>query len=194
MGKLGKWISGKIQDFIIGTIEAKYGHNIQAQVIAPAGIDSYPLKDDQPCLIPVDDSTGNMYCIGILNKSQGADKGELKLFSRNANGTVKATIYLNKDGKLTIDTDSDIDINSSGKITQDGTEIQFNSGSDFAVRFNELEARLGDLENNQNTLTVDIVGVQAGAATITSSVPKVPSNVDFSNCKVDSIKLPAVGE
>ena len=87
--------------------------------------------------------------------------------------------------------------NTRIKFKADGTiniKAKEADSTDFACRFNELEARLTDLENNLNTLTVNVVGVQAGASTITSSVPLVPSNVNFSNVKVSTVNLPTLAE
>jgi hypothetical protein len=106
----------------------------------------------------------------------------------------KARLKFLESGEALLYGDKNIDIKSDSDVNIDSENIVLQSGSDFACRFNELEARLADLENNLNALTVNIVGVQAGASTITSSVPLVPSNVDFSNVKVSTVQLPTLAE
>lgn len=124
------------------TCEAKFGHNIQALLYNPAGDYSIPLPDDFVTLIEIPGS-GNYIAIGNLNNQSGISKGEKKLYSRNAGGIEKASIKLDSDGKITIDTDDIIDINAGGNIKIDGTtDIEFNGNTKRFVTYAELNSAI----------------------------------------------------
>lgn len=101
MGSIGKIISTKISDFIIYTLESRLGYKIEAASYSPAGIDAPGLPDDKAFIVKKDGS-GKYVALGTLNVSQGAEAGELILYSRDSDGENQAKIYLKKDGKVSI--------------------------------------------------------------------------------------------
>ena len=106
MGRIGKWISSKIGDYILGVVESRYKYNTSQFHYGPSGDDAPPLPDDATALLEVDGS-GNWISVAVLNKSQGAEPGERILFSRDSSGATKATIKLLKDGTIEINGNSD---------------------------------------------------------------------------------------
>ena len=112
MGRIAKLISTKIEEFIVQTVEAYFGANVTAETFAPSGDDSPPLENDRIVLVQVD-GTGNFVAVGVLSKSQGAKPGEKILYSRGADGEVKAAIKLLNDGK--IEMVSPVDFELTGK-------------------------------------------------------------------------------
>ena len=99
MGRIGRLIKTEIQKFIVQTVEMYYGANVTAETFAPSGDDSPPLVDDRIVLVQVD-GTGNFVAAGVLSKTQGAKPGEKYLYSRDADGNVKAVLKLLNDGKI----------------------------------------------------------------------------------------------
>ena len=99
MGSIAKFISSKIDNFVIGVVEKKLGFKIESAFFSPAGDDSVPLPDDKLFTVNKDGS-GVSVIIGSLMISQGAKPGEKILYSRASNGDVKSKLYLNKDGKF----------------------------------------------------------------------------------------------
>ncbi len=74
--------------------------------VMPYGIDSNPIKD----MIALHSDTsekGKSVIIGYINKQQLAEAGELRLFSTDENGILKAHIWLKNNGDIEILGDSD---------------------------------------------------------------------------------------
>lgn len=127
MGRIGRWLSSKIKTYIIGIIESRINERIQTLLYGPSGDDSPPLPEDRCLMIKVDGS-GNYIISGILCGSQGAGPGEKKLYSRDSNGDIKATIYLKDDGI-----------------------IEINGNSDYAVSWTDLNSALQSLISGINS-------------------------------------------
>jgi hypothetical protein len=98
------------------TVEGIYGHNIQPILYNPAGDFSVPLPDDYVTILELP-GTGNYIAIGNLNTVDNIDKGEKYLYSRDENGNEKASIYLDKTGKLSITTTGAMEFVAGGDIT-----------------------------------------------------------------------------
>jgi hypothetical protein len=164
------------------TCEFKFGHNVQAVLYNPSGDFSVPLPDDFVTLIKID-GTGNYIAIGNLNNETGIDKGEKKIYSRDANGGVKSSIYLDKTGKLTIDTDSEIDINGGGTVTINGTtNIELNGNTKSFVTYTELNTAI-------NLFLGLIMGhVHTGNMGAPTSTPTSPITFDISASETQTVK------
>jgi hypothetical protein len=182
MGIIGKLISNKIETFILNTVEKRFGYNVKGETYGPSGDDSPGLEDDRVYLGSID-GEGRSVVIGNLVISQGAEAGEKILYSRDANGVLKAQIYWKKDGK--------IEINGDGNIV-------LQNGTDFAMRFNEFETQINTLKGDLNTFISVYNGHNHPTAPVgpvsTPSSPGVPTAADFTNVKISNINVPAVGE
>lgn len=106
MGRIGRWLSSKINIYITGILEPYFKDFIQSILYGSSGDDSPPLPEDRVLLIPIDGS-GNHVVIGIISSSQGADPGERILYSRDSNGNVQSTIKLLGDGTIEINGNAD---------------------------------------------------------------------------------------
>jgi hypothetical protein len=93
-----------------------------------SGDDSPPLPEDRVFIVKKDGS-GEYAIVGVLAKSQGAEPGEKKLYSRDANGNTKGLIYIKKDGT-----------------------IELNGNTDFAVSYNDLNLALQTFKTAINVL------------------------------------------
>ncbi len=109
MGKLAKIISfvrnirygGTISDV---KVNAGGKNIITAEHYSSAGDDSRPLPDDFAILVEAG-RTGNTVAVGYLDVTTTpvAGKGEKRIYSRNSNGDVSASIHLKNDDSVKIE-------------------------------------------------------------------------------------------
>jgi len=151
MGRIGKWLSSKIGTYIIGILESRLNERIQSPLYGPSGDDSPPIADDRVLLIKVD-GTGKYVITGVICKSQGAEPGEKKLYSRDSNGDIQGYIYIKSDGT-----------------------IEINGNADFAVSYNDLNTVLQSFKTSINALFSTKLdgGGSPGTLTINLSSAKV---------------------
>lgn len=150
MGKIARWIRTKINDFVYGIIEDKINHTITSLLFSSSGDDSPPLPEDR-VLIVKKEGSGEYAIVGVLCKSQGAEPGEKKLYSRDENGNLKGLIYIMKDGI-----------------------IELNGNADFAVKFNSLDTGLQAFITDLN------LKLTAAFAAVPYTWPGTSLNVDSS--------------
>lgn len=186
MNKEAKIISVEIKDNITYvTCEYNYGHNVTAELYLSPGDDSVPQKDDFTTLVKVE-GKGKYIAVGILNNSEGIEKGEKRLYSRDANGAEQSEIHLKNDGTIVI-----------------------NNGTDFLVRYNELETAFNQLKQDFDDFVSTVYGVHIHPAVTTATVgigpvgvvtisPTTstgsPSTADITPAKVDDVNVQGVGE
>lgn len=100
VGKILKsFIEDEVREISIETYD-KYTQD--SRQVLPPGIDSNPIAEDQGIGITLDKSSGKDVCIGILFDSPEVDPGEIKIFSRDSSGAIKAQVYCKKDGLIVI--------------------------------------------------------------------------------------------
>lgn len=163
MGSVSKYISSKFESYVIGVIEKRFGDNREAPFYSPAGIDSVPLPDDK-MFISEKDGSGKYVILGSLMISKGAKEGELILYSRDSNGSVKSKLYLNKTG-----------------------EIVLNDGTGFAVEFNNLKAEFDKLNSAFNGHTH--IYSPGPSPPVTTATPVPQSSAVIDNTKVDKVRI-----
>ena len=130
MGFIGKLISTRIDNYILGVVQKRKGYNLEPPFFGTAGIDARPLPNDkQYC--GSNDGSGNYVILGSLMISVGAKEGELILYSRDIDGNIKSKAYLNQAG-----------------------EIVLNDGADFAVAHTDLNSGLQSFVADLNTKLV----------------------------------------
>lgn len=123
------------------------------------------------------ESIGTAFKIGtafILEKIPGeTGRGEYRIYSTDAAGSLQAEIYLKADGT-----------------------IQINKGTDFAVAFNDLKSGFDQLKSDFNNLiTAYNAHVHSGVTTGPGlSGPGAPQGIQttasIDNSKVDEVRLP----
>ena len=88
------------------------GDNVTPEHFGPAGDDSAPLPGDFAAVIN-QTGTGRTSVVGYVdpNSTPKAAPGEKRLYARDEDGSVVAELWLQGDGSLAIDTDSDVNIN-----------------------------------------------------------------------------------
>lgn len=159
MGRIARWLSSKIETYITGIIESRLNERIQSILYGPSGDDSPPLSEDRVLLVSID-GEGKHVITGVICKSQGAEPGEKKLYSRDSNGDIQGYIYIKSDGI-----------------------IEINGNADFAVAFNDLKSGFDTLVSNFNSHT------HPTAPSGPVSPPSIPSTASIDSSKVSEVKF-----
>lgn len=137
---------------------------------SPYGVDSNPIKGMVALYIKTGEK-GKTVIVGYINKRQRSAPGEYRIFSTNANGTLKAYAWLRNDGIM-----------------------ELNGDDDNMVRFSELETAFDELKSDFNALvTVYNAHVHpgvtsGGASTLITTSSGSSSAADISGAKIDEVK------
>lgn len=174
MGVIAKVLDSAREKIVSITAEVYKGFNRKAVLYTPIGEDSVPCKDDRILMVKVD-GTGKYVVVGTLNVSQGAKPGEKILYSRNADGDVKAVIKLLEDGKIKVNAPDDIEIDGDKKIKFKASE-DIEIDSDKKVKVNgggKKAARKGDRVKVQIPAGSVIISVSGGSGSPAVGVPNL---------------------
>lgn len=105
----------------------------------------------------------------------------------------------NQGETLAYSTDADGAVQATHLLTNDGNHV-FNDGTDWAVRFSELETAFNQLRDDHDALVASynahvhpVPGVSTGGGSTTSSPTtstETPSTADVSGAKVEEVQLP----
>jgi hypothetical protein len=140
------------------------GDTLLADLYAPSGDDSPPLPDDI-VFFSRDSTTGGLVYLGAIdqNNPTEAAPGEKRLYARTPAGAIATELWLKGDGT-----------------------IEIAGSSDFAVRFDALQAALTALEIQL------LAHIHPGVATGSGSTGTSATifDADISAAKVDEVKLP----
>jgi len=99
MGMIGKILRSFIEDDIREVVTEIYeGFPKTSRQILPPGIDSAPLPDDQGVIISIDGTEGKTVQIGVYT-DPSVQAGEIRIYSRDSDGAIKAELHLRPDGK-----------------------------------------------------------------------------------------------
>lgn len=87
------------------TTDTGGGFNQTAQVFNPPGDDSPPLPGDDFAVLTETQKTGNVAACGFIDtKNVGSAKpGEKRLYSRDANGNIVASVYMDNAGNVRLE-------------------------------------------------------------------------------------------
>lgn len=133
MGFIGKIIQTLVGDSLREIVTEIYeGQNRSSSMVCPPGIDAAPLPDDQGIGIVIDDA-GHGACVGVYPDPQ-ALPGEVRIYSRDSAGAVKAHGWFKADGSGVLNYTAALDV--------DATEIHLNGDSKVFVTHAELDAAL----------------------------------------------------
>lgn len=133
-----------------------------AKQINPSGIDSNPL-DNLTAIYAETSNAGEAVILGYINKNYITDPGEIRIYSLDVSGAVKAYAYARKDGIL--------ELNGSG----------FSS-----VRFQNLKTAI----DNQNTLiNAELAKIQIALVAIGGVYVPGPISTNLTNCESSTVKI-----
>lgn len=140
-------------------------------------------------VIEIDDTPNNER-IDIYHKS-----GTFHEISPDGTETnkIKNDMFLSINGDNNVVVSGDINLKSDGNVNIDGTIINLNGSSDFAVAFNALNTEIIKLKTELNLIVTAynaaVYNIAGVGTTGTTSNPAVPVTIDISNAKVDDVKL-----
>lgn len=129
---------------------------------APFGIDSSPLKG-MTAIYGSTSNNGDTVILGYIQKNQLAEVGETRFFSLDANGGLKAFIWLKNDG-----------------------DIQLNGDDYSSVRFQPLQSGINAKDDLINAELVKIQTALTGVGGV-----YVPGNIstDISQSESETVKI-----
>lgn len=202
---IGKILKALIKDNIREIITEVYTQNtIISNQVLPAGVDSSPLADDQGVIISIDKNLGKTVHVGIYPDPIAAP-GEVRLYSRDENGTQKAEIYMTNDGSIIITGETDIDINgdkininAADTVTINSSTTEINGNADNAVRYSALETAFNQLKQDYDNLVSGFNAHVHATAAVGPPVPPTPvppfipassSTADITGSKIDEVKV-----
>ena len=135
MGIMAKVLKAVSDTFTVLTVETRKGLSEETLLFSASGDDSVPCNGDRILMIQAG-NTGERVSVGVLNKSQGAKRGERILFARDENGKIVAKIKMLNSGNIEIEADGDCKVKAKGNI-----EI---NGSDYGglIKIEELKTQL----------------------------------------------------
>ena len=143
---------------------------------APFGVDSSPIKDMRAIYSPTAER-GKSVIVGYINENQIAEDGEVRLFSVDSNGNLKAYTHLKKNGTIEINGSADNMVRYS-KLAVAFNELK----ADFNLHVSTFNAHFHDVA----TATAVTPGVP-GISTPTKT-PSTPSTANISPSKIDDVK------
>ncbi len=176
------------------TVERYKGDNATARIFNPPGDDSRPLDQDVCFTENSEDTEGGKDILGFIDPKNPpvSEKGEKRLFARDANGNIVATFHLKKDGKIQVDCDSDLianvggdlkatvlgatTIDSTGNIT--ATTPKFIINGDFELNGDQVNNGKINATGNISS-EVDVFADSAGAPISLKTHKSMPGNLGF---------------
>jgi hypothetical protein len=117
------------------------------------------------------------------------EPGEKKIYASDGNGNIIASIYLDKNGKVIVESNGNIDVvSNSGSGT-----IKLNSDADNAVAYSKLKTAFDQLKSDFNTFVTTVYNLHKNGG-VANTVPDIlgsSSSADMSNSKIASIQVPS---
>lgn len=209
MGILGRIISTAVEGFIQVTCEIAPEFTQIARYIAPPGFESKPLPNDAGFMIPIGRSDGKHILIGVYPASAETQDGEVRLYSRDADGNVVAQIRLFQDGEIFIEnSELQFDMAADGRVfieNDGGARIELNTSGDVihnnggksAVRYQELKTAFDQLKADFDNFVTTIynlhvhTGVTAGtASSAVTTITGTPSTADMTAAESPTVEVP----
>jgi hypothetical protein len=172
VGSIGQTKESRVEEAIrIIKSEIYTDYTKESRQVSPPGIDANPIVDDQGVLVLIDNTPGKSVHVGVYPDSQ-AEPGEIRIYSRDSGGELKALIWLKADGT-----------------------IELNGNADNAVRYSQLETAFNTFKTDFNTFITNVFNLHMHP-TAGTGPPSVPTLVgvntaaDIAPAKVDEVKLP----
>lgn len=162
--KLLKVISTTVDNLQRRVIKAWNGKSDTRTAIqsTPYGIDSHPIKD-MVAIYAKTELDGNEYIIGYLNKDCLAAIGEMRVFSTNETGTLKAYTWYKNDG------------------TQ-----ELNGNADNLVRWAALNTQL---QNEVTAINVELTKISAALNAIIPGIYTMQAiTLNINTAKISDLK------
>jgi hypothetical protein len=152
------------------------GNTRQIEFFGLPGVEVCPPKGVHLLYLPVSGSQSFGVAVGGHNYKIAPEvaQGGVRIYSTDASGeSVKASVLLTPEGKITIVTDSaieveaggDVTLQASGTVAVDAEEIQLNGDGESLVKFGPLKDALDSLITSLNAefaKKMDLAGAPGG--------------------------------
>jgi len=147
----------------------------------------------------VHDEIERLQNYGMSSKPTAPAEAAVLYFQGNRDDGIALAVDNSKSRPTGLKDDEVCFYSSAGQkiLLKENGDIVFNDGSDFAVRFTALETALNTLQLNLNafiTIFNAHIHVLAPPATDPTETPATASAVNFGQAKIQTIKVPGVGE
>lgn len=129
---------------------------------APFGVDANPIKG-MTAIHATSTNDAESVIIGYIDNNKKALSGEIRLYSKDANGQEKTFLWIKNDGTLQL------------------------NGTDYtSVRFEPLKT---GLDNSVNLLNIELTKIQATIQTMGGTYNRSDVTIDIENSKSETVKL-----
>lgn len=129
---------------------------------SPFGVDSNPIKG-MTAIHATTSNDAESVVIGYVDSAKLAQSGEIRIFSKDSNGEIKAYVWAKNDGNLLLNGD------------------QYSS-----VRFEPLK---NSLDNTVNLLNIELTKVQTALQSVGGTYNRSDVTTDITNSKSETVKL-----
>jgi hypothetical protein len=133
---------------------------------SPYGIDSNPVQG-RIAIYADTGEKGKTVIVGYIDKNKLAEVGATRIYSTDANGTVKFALYMRADGTC-----------------------EFGGTGDFLVRYEKMDDFMQSLKSDINT---ELVKIQTGITGVGGAYAPTPISINTSQAKISKIKVSSSG-
>ena len=129
---------------------------------APFGVDANPIKG-MTAIHATSSNDAESVIVGYIDNNKKALSGEIRLYSKDANGQEKTFLWIKNDGTLQL------------------------NGTDYtSVRFEPLKT---GLDNSVNLLNIELTKIQATIQIMGGTYNRSDVTIDIENSKSETVKL-----
>lgn len=129
---------------------------------SPFGVDANPIKG-MTAIHATSSNDAESVIIGYIDNNKKALSGEIRLYSKDANGQEKTFLWIKNDGTLQL------------------------NGTDYtSVRFEPLKT---GLDNSVNLLNIELTKIQTAIQTLGGTYTKADVTLNINNAKSENVKL-----
>jgi hypothetical protein len=128
----------------------------------PFGIDTNPIKG-MTAIHATTSNDSESVVIGYIDNNKLAQSGEIRLYSKDAQGVEKTFLWLKNNGTL-----------------------EMNGNQYTTVRFEPLKT---GLDNSVNLLNIELTKIQTAIQTLGGAYPRADVAINIDNAKSETVKL-----
>jgi hypothetical protein len=126
MGLISKVVEAAIDTYLLVTSEIYPDYSRESRAIFPPGFEGWPITDDLGLVVEVGGS-GKTGFLGVFPAASGGlEAGEVRIYSRDGDGNIKAFVICKADGTIRLE-------NDSGFAELNGSSGQWKVNDNFTV-------------------------------------------------------------
>lgn len=173
---IARVVESTVDTLLLIKAEIYPNYTTETRAVQPPGYEGIPVDGENGVVIEIG-GKGKTGFIGVYPTSE-LDPGEARIYARDGDGNIVSSVKCLSDGQVVI-----------------------NEGSNFAVRFNELETAFDQFKSDFNSFVNSTYNthIHSTTATIDSGPPGViapttstgtPTSADVSPAKIDDVRVP----